>query len=105
MSTARARNVPSDIPVAGNLHGKRTGGIGKGSAGDAGAVELTPSGSDADLFGDGEGAGFGRAKFGVDEPEGLREEEEKQGGGEELRTSEALAGEKFGHEVGRCVLP
>jgi hypothetical protein len=77
---------------------EREGGrrIGIGGSGDGAAVELTPSGGDADLLG-GFG-GEGGMNFGVDEPESLEEEGEKESSGEELRASETFAGEECGHE-------
>src|ERR1700674_3137447 len=37
--------------IAGNFHGKRTGGVGVGGAGDSSAVELSPACGHADFLG------------------------------------------------------
>ena len=94
--------------ILGDLDRERTWGIGERSAGDAAAAELPPARGNAYLLG---WAGSrvstepDCAQLGVDQPDRLRQERQKQGCGEKLRTAEPFAREELGHKAGRSVLP
>src|ERR1700678_2079615 len=94
--------------VGGDFQGKRAGRIGIGRAGDWAAVELAPASGDVDQLGGAETVQTslrGGVKFSVNQPERLREKDQKQSSGEKLGTSEAFAGEEFGHKAEPSVLP
>ena len=96
------------VDIVRDFDRKRAWGIGKGRTGDAAAMKLAPASGEAGLLG---GAGgdlsrqLGRVEFGMDEPNGLRQEGQEQGSGEKLRAAEAFAGGNLGHKAGRSVLP